>query len=153
MWTPWCDVQFRPTCRCCSAWWRNIAKPTTTSSTPTSLDAVLEPLLADDTYGAIWLIDPVETDRSDDADGYIVITWGWSIEIGGLDVVLDEFYVRSRGNGKGSDALRVVKADCRRRGVKRIFLETEVGNGRARRLYERHGYVADNSIWMSKELT
>ena len=52
----------------------------------------LEPLLIDDTFGAIWMIDP----EPDTADGYIVVTWGWSIEIGGLDVVLDEFYVRSR---------------------------------------------------------
>jgi GNAT superfamily N-acetyltransferase len=111
----------------------------------------LEPLLADDTYGTIWLIDP--TTDPGGADGYIVVTWGWSIEIGGLDVVLDEFYVRSRGQGKGSDALGVVEAACRRRGVKRIFLETEVANSAARRLYERHGYVADSSIWMSKELT
>jgi len=113
----------------------------------------LEPLLTDDTYGAVWLIDPVEHHGSRAADGYIVVTWGWSIEIGGLDVVLDEFYVRSRGRGKGSDALEIIEGDCRRRGAKRIFLETEVANQRARRLYERHGYQADTSIWMSKVLT
>ena len=113
--------------------------------------AGLEPLLADDTYGMIWLIDPCPADVT--VDGYIVVTWGWSIEIGGLDVVLDEFYVRSLGQGKGSAALRVVEAECRRRGVKRIFLETELANEGARRLYERHGYRADDSIWMSKELT
>ena len=111
----------------------------------------LEPLLADDTFGAIWLIDPASNGAT--ADGYIVVTWGWSIEIGGLDVVLDEFYVRSRGRGKGSDALRVIEAECRDRGVKRIFLETELANERARHLYQRHGYRADDSIWMSKELT
>jgi GNAT superfamily N-acetyltransferase len=111
--------------------------------------AGLEPLLADDTYGMIWLIDPA--DRI--ADGYVVVTWGWSIEIGGLDVVLDEFYVRTRGQGKGSVALGVVEAECRRRGVKRIFLETELANQGARRLYDRHGYRIDDSIWMSKELT
>jgi GNAT superfamily N-acetyltransferase len=114
----------------------------------------LTPLLSDDTFGVIWMIEP-EADAapgSATAEGYVVVTWGWSIEIGGLDVVLDEFYVRSQGKGKGSDALRVVEADCRRRGVKRIFLETELANERARRLYERHGYRADTSIWMSKEL-
>lgn len=113
--------------------------------------AGLGPLLSDDTYGMVWLIDPVPEGVT--ADGYIVVTWGWSIEIGGLDVVLDEFYVRSPGQGKGSDALRVVEAECRRRGVKRIFLETELANEAARRLYDRHGYRADTSIWMSKELT
>jgi GNAT superfamily N-acetyltransferase len=111
--------------------------------------AGLEPLLIDDTFGAIWMIDPAP----DTADGYVVVTWGWSIEIGGLDVVLDEFYVRSRGEGKGGHALGVIEDDCRARGVKRIFLETELANERARRLYERHGYRADTSVWMSKELT
>lgn len=113
----------------------------------------IEPLLADDTYGAIWMIGPDDRNGAPTADGYIVVTWGWSIEIGGLDVVLDEFYVRSRGRGKGSDALGIIEAECRRRGVKRIFLETELTNQRARQLYERHGYQADDSIWMSKELT
>jgi GNAT superfamily N-acetyltransferase len=107
--------------------------------------AGLEPLLADDTLGAVWTIDRT--------DGYVVATWGWSIEVGGLDVVLDELYVRSRGAGKGSAALAAVEAECRRRGAKRIFLETERPNNRARRLYERHGYAVDDSIWMSKELT
>ncbi len=108
----------------------------------------LGPLLADDTFGAIWMIEPT----GDSADGYIVVTWGWSIEIGGLDVVLDEFYVRTRGQGRGGEALRVIEADCRERGVKRIFLETELTNEAARRLYARHGYIADTSVWMSKEL-
>ena len=111
----------------------------------------LEPLLVDDAYGAIWMIDPDPDGAT--ADGYIVVTWGWSIEIGGLDVVLDEFYVRSRGKGRGSDALRMVETACRERGVKRIFLETELANDGARRLYARHGFIADTSIWMSKELT
>ena len=75
----------------------------------TVVRAGLEPLLIDDTYGVIWMIDPAPGTT----DGYVVVTWGWSIEIGGLDVVLDEFYVRSRGQGKGSDALGVVEAECR----------------------------------------
>lgn len=112
--------------------------------------AGLEPLLVDDRLGTVWLIDP---DRlAGTADGYAVVTWGWSVEIGGFDVVLDEIYVRSRGQGKGSAALRVIEDDCRARGVKRIFLETELANERARRLYARHGFEADTSIWMAKEL-
>ena len=108
----------------------------------------LEPLLTDDTFGAIWVIDPT----GDSADGYIVVTWGWSIEIGGLDVVLDEIYVRTKGRGLGTALLHHLEAECRTRGVKRIFLETELPNEAARRLYEREGYEADTSIWMSKEL-
>jgi ribosomal protein S18 acetylase RimI-like enzyme len=43
--------------------------------------------------------------------------------------------------------------DGRRRGLARIFLETETHNTSARRLYARHGFVEDDSIWMSLEFT
>ena len=106
------------------------------------------PLLVDDRYGIVRLatLDGVVA-------GYGVVTWGWSIEIGGLDVVLDEIYARTKGRGVGTALLRRLEADCRARGVKRIFLETELPNEAARRLYEREGFTADTSIWMSKELS
>lgn len=105
------------------------------------------PLLDDDRVGAVWLID-------DDGviDGYAAVTWGWSIESGGADAILDELYVRTKGRGHGSELIRHVEDDCRRRGVRRVFLETERANGAARRLYRRHGYVAEPSIWMAKTL-
>lgn len=105
------------------------------------------PLLADDRHGIVHV---AEVDGV--IDGYGVVTWGWSIEIGGLDVVLDEIYVRTKGRGLGTALLHHLEAECRDRGVKRIFLETELPNEAARRLYEREGYEADMSIWMSKEL-
>lgn len=107
----------------------------------------LEPLLADDRHGVILLAE-------DDGvvDGYAAVTWGWSIEVGGLDVVLDELYVRTRGLGTGGALVGAVVAECRNRDVRRIFLETEAANHDARRLYDRHGFVADDSIWMAKRL-
>jgi ribosomal protein S18 acetylase RimI-like enzyme len=44
-----------------------------------------------------------------------------------------------------------VLADGRRRGLARIFLETEAPNERVRSLYERHGFVSDDSVWMSHQ--
>lgn len=105
------------------------------------------PLLRDDRYGVVRL---AELDGV--VDGYGVVTWGWSIEVGGLDVVLDEIYARTKSRGVGTALLRALEAECRARGVKRIFLETELPNEAARRLYEREGFTADPSIWMSKEL-
>jgi GNAT superfamily N-acetyltransferase len=102
------------------------------------------PMLGNDDHGTVWMID--------DTDGYAVVTWAWSIEIGGFEVVLDELYVRTSGRGKASAALLVVIDDCRRRGARRIFLETERPNESARRLYARHGFTVDDSIWMSLEL-
>lgn len=107
------------------------------------------PVLDDDRYGVVWVA--VE-DSSGEVDGYAVVSWGWSIEVGGLDVVLDELYVRHRGRGTGSALIDRVVADCRERDVRRIFLETELPNEGARRLYTRHGFTADDSIWMEREL-
>ena len=109
--------------------------------------AGFEPLLTDERHGIVFV---AEVDGR--LDAYGVVTWGWSIEVGGADVVLDELYVRTRGHGTGTALLRRLEHECRRRGVKRIFLETELPNEAARRLYAREGFDADTSIWMSKEL-
>lgn len=104
-------------------------------------------LLGDDTYGLVLV-----ALAGDAVVGYGVVTWGWSVEIGGLDVVLDELYVRTKNTGLGSRLVEAIEAECRARGVKRIFLETERPNVAARRLYARLGWTEDDSIWMSKEL-
>jgi GNAT superfamily N-acetyltransferase len=107
-----------------------------------------EPLLDDDERGVVLV-----AEEDGEIVGYAAVTWGWSIEVGGLDVVLDELYVRPRGRGIGSRLLGAVETTCRSRNVKRIFLETERPNDGARRIYARHGWSEDDSIWMSKELT
>lgn len=109
--------------------------------------AGVEPLLTDDTHGVLLL-----AAIGGQPCGYGVVTWGWSIEAGGLDVVLDELYTRTRGEGIGGRLIEMLEEECRARDVRRIFLETERRNDGARRLYRRHGYVDDDSIWMSKEL-
>lgn len=114
---------------------------------PARTRAGVEPLLADDTLGVILL-----ATVDGQARGYGVVTWGWSIEAGGLDVVLDEVYTRTPGVGIGSRLIEAIEERCRARDVRRIFLETERPNEGARRLYRRHGYTVDDSIWMSKEL-
>lgn len=109
---------------------------------PTIATSGFAGLLVDDTYGVVWL--------TESGDAYAVVTWSWSVESGGLEAILDEIYVRQQGRGVGSQLLDHLHADCDRRGVRRIFLETEPHNGDARRLYERHGYVAEPSIWMAR---
>ena len=76
------------------------------------------PLLADDTHGVVWVTDRPES--------YAVLTWGWSIEAGGREAVLDEIFVSERGEGYGAALVDHLVADAERRGVARIFLETEV---------------------------
>lgn len=105
------------------------------------------PLLRDDRFGSVWV---AEVDGN--LDGYAVAAWGWSVEIGGREAVLDEVYVRTRGRGTGRALIAALEDGCRAQGVRRIFLETERPNEDARRLYTRLGYATEPSVWMAKEL-
>lgn len=105
----------------------------------------LGPLLATDDLGVVWLI-------GDPPGGYAVLTWGYSLESGGHDALLDEIYLRERGQGAGSRALQAILDDLRSRGITRIFLETEDHNERVRRFYARNGLVVERSVWMSGSL-
>lgn len=84
--------------------------------------------------------------------GYAVVTWGWSIESGGRDALLDEIYLDRRGQGIGSRLLEAALERARAGGARRVFLETEEANAGARRFYLRHGFTPEASIWLSRDL-
>ena len=107
----------------------------------------LEPLLDGSPYGAVYLIGPNSAPV-----GYMVISFGWSVEFGGLDVILDEFYVRERvrGRGMGSDALRSLVLTLKQYGVVAMSLEIDKTQADARSLYEKMGFrLRDSFGYMS----
>ncbi|MFI5914863.1 GNAT family N-acetyltransferase [Dactylosporangium sp. NPDC051541] len=110
----------------------------------------LTPLLAGDEHGQVWLVAPAAAGTG--AAGYAVVTWGWSLESGGREALLDEIYVRERGAGTGAALLRRVLAAAAGAGAAVMFLETEARNERVRGFYARHGFAADDSVWMSRAL-
>jgi GNAT superfamily N-acetyltransferase len=118
------------------------------ASDPQRARAGYTPLLSNDTHGSVHMV----LDPSSTVVGYAVLARSWSVEIGGAEAVLDELFVRTRGQGIGGRAIEALAEYCRDQGVKRIFLETERPNARARALYARHGFTEDDSIWMSREL-
>lgn len=97
----------------------------------------LAPLLDGSPHGAIWMIGP----RSAPV-GYIAISFGWSIEFGGLEASVDEFFVRDRvrGRGMGSEAMMALARALSSEGIKAMNLEVDTDNERARTLYERIGF-------------
>ena len=105
--------------------------------------AAFAPLLDHDRHGVVWIVDSPAA--------YAVLTWGWSIEAGGAEAVLDEIFVSEREAGVGSSLIEHVLADGRRRGLARVLLETETANRRVREFYERHGFRVDASVWMAHE--
>lgn len=109
------------------------------------LARALIPLLERDEFGVVYLID--------NAQGYLVVTWGYSLESGGREALIDEIYLRRRGEGIGSTVMSALFEEMAARGIVKIFLETESHNARARGFYTRNGFVADDSIWMSRDVS
>ncbi|MBP0481852.1 GNAT family N-acetyltransferase [Sagittula salina] len=113
------------------------------------LEAVM-PLLEDSRHGAIWLIGPRRSPV-----GYIAVTFGWSLEYGGLDGIVDEIYIRPavRGRGMGHDALDDIAKALKDAGVRALHLEVDREDERAQTFYGRARFrPRDRYIFMSRVL-
>lgn len=110
----------------------------------------LAPLLDGIPHGCAYLIGPARAPI-----GYIVVTFGWSLEFGGLDAIIDELYVRPgvRGRGIASEALIALPRALSAGGLRAMHLEVDRSNPAAIKLYKRAGFVArDTYMFMSKRL-
>jgi ribosomal protein S18 acetylase RimI-like enzyme len=84
--------------------------------------------------------------------GYAVIGLSFSIEYGGADGFLDEFYVDEahRGRGIGTAALKALDQIARKLKIRALHLEAMPENDRAAALYRRLGYRLSARRLMSK---
>lgn len=123
----------------------------------------LPALLEHDDFGRIYLIVTPDGTHDTHGDGsgenakanpvgYLVTTWGYSLESGGREALIDEIFVRERGQGLGASAMNALLTTLKAEGFTVVFLETERANHRARRFYARFGFEEDDSIWMSRPL-
>ncbi|WP_425043910.1 GNAT family N-acetyltransferase [Primorskyibacter sp. S87] len=113
--------------------------------------SALLPLLEGIPHGCIYLIGPARAPL-----GYAIITFGWSVEFGGMDAFLDEIYIRPavRGRGIASEVLHDLPKALAEAGVCAIHLEVNRENETAQRLYERAGFcLRAKYLLMSKRLT
>jgi len=94
-------------------------------------------LLADRRLGRVWLIDPAPA-----ATGYIVVTFVFAMEYGGMAAVVDDFYVRpeARGRGLGKAALAEVRRACLDVGARALRVEVGVNNVVAQAVYRSAGF-------------
>ena len=104
-----------------------------------------EPLLQDARHGVVLVLE-----RKDTLFGYAVLTWGWSIEAGGRESLLDEMYVDEPGHGYGSTLLEAVVETARQHGAVRVFLETESANENARTFWLHRGFELEDSVWLQR---
>jgi ribosomal protein S18 acetylase RimI-like enzyme len=96
--------------------------------------AALLPLLDGSPHGAIWLIGPKSAPV-----GMIAVSFGWSIQSGGLDGTIDAFFIREsiRGRGMGTEALRSLISELSGSGLTAIHVSVGPHNAAALRIFHR----------------
>lgn len=106
-------------------------------------EAALQPLLDGIPHGAAYLIGPTRAPI-----GYIVVTFGWSVEHGGLDGFIDEIYLRPavRGRGIASEVILGLGKVLAEAGMKALHLEVDVANDKAVRLFGRTGFESRGNL-------
>jgi ribosomal protein S18 acetylase RimI-like enzyme len=79
--------------------------------------------------------------------GYLVVTFSWSLEFGGMDAMLDEIWIRPavRGRGMGREAVEALIRALRPAGVTAISLEAEAGSP-AQAFYAALGFAARGGL-------
>ena len=113
-------------------------------------EAALVPLLEGNPYGAIYLIGPTRAPI-----GYVVVTFGWSVELGGMDSFVDEIFIRPavRGRGIATEVLGKLATTLKSAGIKALHLEVDRENDAAQRLYSRARFRArDRYMLMTRML-
>ena len=108
---------------------------------------VLAQLFANDSYGLVYLVQ-----LGGEVAGYVVITFGFSIEFRGRDALIDELFVKDafRGRGLAAAALRHAESVCRERGIRALHLEVDRGNTRAQSVYARAGFADRGNHLLNK---
>lgn len=115
-----------------------------------ALRRTIEALLADPALGMVWAIA-----NCGGWFGYVALTYGYSIEFGGRDAFIDEFYIREdyRGRGFGGEVLELMKAHAREAGIAALHLEVDLDNSATQVLYGKMGFeLRDRFALMSVKL-
>lgn len=110
----------------------------------------LAPLLEGTPHGAVYLIGPPLAPV-----GYIALSFGWSLEFGGLEGTVDELFIRPavRGRGMASEVMHALPKALAPFGLKALSLEVDKTDDAARRLYARAGFTPrDRYVLMSRLL-
>lgn len=117
---------------------------------PDQRRAALVPLLEGIPHGCVYLIGPARAPL-----GYVILTFGWSVEFGGMDGFVDEIYIRPavRGRGIATELLLALPKALAAGGLKALHLEVDRTNETAHKLYLRTGFKRrDRYMLMSKTL-
>lgn len=112
------------------------------------LEATFDELMRSDVYAECYIIE-----KDGETAGYGLLAKTFSQEAGGINVWLEELYIRDRfrSEGLGSEFFRFVENELPYP-VKRFRLEVEEYNVRALSLYERLGYKRLDYVQLIKDI-
>jgi GNAT superfamily N-acetyltransferase len=90
--------------------------------------------------------------RGDEIVGYAVMTLDYSIEFGGLEAFIDEFFLieSARGQHIGEEAVRLIRAWCKVRNLNSLNVIVEHDNAPALRFYQRNGWSKPHRHYLSQ---
>ena len=112
-----------------------------------TLKPSLDKLINDEKIGEIRRITSGE-----DTVGYFILTFIYSLEYGGKNALLDEFYIRKnfRGKGIGKLTLSFIDEFCKEKNIQAIHLQVKKFNPMARKLYASVGFIEVDRTFMTK---
>ncbi|MCG3159607.1 MAG: hypothetical protein JMDDDDMK_00601 [Acidobacteria bacterium] len=107
----------------------------------------LRGIIGAEMFGCVFLIL-----SEDEVAGYVVLTFGYSLEFHGRDAFVDELYLRGeyRGQGIGKRALEFLAEVCAAKGVAALHLEVERKNTQAQAVYRNFGFEDHDRYLMTK---
>ncbi len=124
------------------------------------VSAAVDAALAGESLVRVFMIELLEESEQPSEHaamlvGYLAISLGFSIEAGGRDAFVDELFIEPhvQGRGIGRRALQFAEQVCRELGVRRVCMEVERENMRAKRLYNSLGFRDHTRHLLSKQLS
>ena|SRR2546427_6625201 len=106
-------------------------------------------IIRDASLGCAWLLY-----NKDKAIGYIVITFGYSLEYHGRDAFIDELFIEAsyRHQGLGTKTIQFALEACRELGVHALHLEVERTNIAGQALYRKFGFENHDRYLLTRRL-
>ena len=107
----------------------------------------LEKIVDDLSLGRVWLIN-----HEDEAIGYLVVTFGYSLEYHGRDAFIDELFITTshRNQGIGTKAIQFALEACPELGIQALHLEVERTNAAGQALYRKFGFENHDRYLMTR---
>jgi ribosomal protein S18 acetylase RimI-like enzyme len=116
---------------------------------PRMMTRALGKFLRSGAFGRAWIM----TDGPRSA-GYVVLTYNYDLEFGGLEGLVTDLYIcpAYRGSGLGRRALETVDDYCRSRRIGTVELQVEQDNVAAQAFYRKLGFRQLTRVVMTRKV-